>query len=189
MVVAGAALFIALGGTGLAATGTVVNIADGTNAARVAHVNASGGLQVAGTVTAQLAAPVNYVHGSSFGISNTVGCVQIATAPPTNAMVIREVKVDVYNDPTPGTGQTLEIFQGASCVTLIANLNPNSVGQVVVPFDPGVAVPAGSSLSAQATGSVRAETYTDGYLVPSSQVPAAPVATITSSSGHPRPNG
>jgi hypothetical protein len=43
------ALFVALGGTALAATGQLVNIADGTNAAYLAKVSSAGALQVAGT--------------------------------------------------------------------------------------------------------------------------------------------
>src|SRR3954469_12434650 len=46
------ALMVALGGTALAATGQLVNIADGSNAARIAHVDSAGSLQtgVKGTV-------------------------------------------------------------------------------------------------------------------------------------------
>jgi hypothetical protein len=40
------ALFIALGGTALAATGTIVNIADPTTASHVAHVDSNGRLEV-----------------------------------------------------------------------------------------------------------------------------------------------
>jgi hypothetical protein len=188
MVVAGAALFIALGGTGLAATGTVVNIADGTNAARVAHVNASGGLQVGGTVTTQLATPANFAHPFVINVSSASGCVKIANAPVGQALVVRQVRIDVFLDPTPGANQDIELFQGGSCVTLIGDVNPSSVGQIVVPFDPGVGVPSGSSLSALVTGSVKAETYTDGYLVPSAQVPAAPGKTIANA-GHRQTGG
>src|SRR4051794_21115126 len=39
------ALFVALGGTALAATGTIVNIADGTTAANVAKVDSGGALR------------------------------------------------------------------------------------------------------------------------------------------------
>jgi hypothetical protein len=45
------ALFVALGGTALAATGQLVNIADPTNAANVAKVDTTGALKTTGTVT------------------------------------------------------------------------------------------------------------------------------------------
>jgi hypothetical protein len=45
------AVFIALGGTAVAATGTVVNIADPTTATHKAKVDATGALRTAGTAT------------------------------------------------------------------------------------------------------------------------------------------
>jgi hypothetical protein len=62
------ALFVALGGTALAATGTIVNIADPTTASNVAHVDATGRLEVGdgsgpltidGTVSGRPAAPAS----------------------------------------------------------------------------------------------------------------------------------
>jgi hypothetical protein len=50
-ILGGVALFVALGGTALAATGTVVNIADPTTPANVAKVDATGALKTAGTDT------------------------------------------------------------------------------------------------------------------------------------------
>ena len=49
-VLAFVALVIALGGTALAATGTVVNIADGTNPSYVAQVTSQGSLKTVGTL-------------------------------------------------------------------------------------------------------------------------------------------
>jgi hypothetical protein len=187
MLVAGAALFVALGGTALASTGTVVNIADGTNAARVAHVNASGGLQVAGTVTTQLATPANYTHVAQFNVDSTRGCVAFAVAPTGKALIVRDIRVDVFGDPTPGVGQNIQIYSGASCVEAIGDINPSSIGQVIVPFDPGVALATGESLSVQVFGSVKAEFFVDGYLVPAAQVPAA--ATKMPTSGGSRQDG
>jgi hypothetical protein len=45
------ALFVALGGTAVAATGQIVNIADPTTAANVAKVDSSGALKTAGTAS------------------------------------------------------------------------------------------------------------------------------------------
>ena len=180
-ILAGLALFVALGGTAMAAA-TVVNIADPTAPSQIAHVDASGKLEVGdgagaltvnGTVTAQQSAPSSFVHGAAFGLSGTRGCVKIATAPADKAMIVKQVKVDVFADPSPGIGQTVELFSDGSCLTLVADLNPPGLGQTVVPFDPGVGIKAGSSMSAIVSGSVQAETYTDGYLVSASLVPAA----------------
>jgi hypothetical protein len=182
-VVAGAALFTALGGTGLAATGSLVNIADGTDAARIAHVNAHGGLQVAGTVTAQLATPANYLHSGLLNLTSASGCVHLTTAPMGEAIIVRQVRFDIFANPSPGVGQTVHIYEDPNCLTLVADVNPSGLGEVIVPFDPGLGIPAGSSLSTDATGSVKAEAYMDGYLVPSAQVPAVANRKIANS-GH-----
>jgi hypothetical protein len=173
-------LFVALGGTAVAAT-TIVNIADPTTPSRVAHVDANGKLEVGdgtgpmtvdGTVTDQLAAPSAYLHSVKFAITSTSGCVAIAQPPANKAMVVREVKVDVFNDPSPGPSQNVEIFSGTGCNTFVGDVNPATVGETVLPFDPGLAVPAGSGLSAAAGGGVQAEAYVDAYQVPASAVPA-----------------
>jgi hypothetical protein len=49
LVVAFIALLVALGGTALAATGQLVNIADGTNSAYLAKVDSAGAVKTAGT--------------------------------------------------------------------------------------------------------------------------------------------
>jgi hypothetical protein len=183
-ILGGAALFVALGGTAMAAA-SAVNIADPTTPSRIAHVDASGKLEVGdgagaltvnGTVTTQQAAPGSFVHGAAFGLSSTRGCVKIANAPADKAMIIKEVRVDVFADPSPGIGQTVELFSDPSCAVLVADVNPPGLGQTVVPFDPGVGIKAGSAMGAIVSGSVQAETYSDGYLVSSSLVPSAPPA-------------
>src|SRR5438552_1758168 len=50
-ILGGVALFIALGGTALAATGQIVNIADPTTPANMAKVDSTGALKTAGTAT------------------------------------------------------------------------------------------------------------------------------------------
>jgi hypothetical protein len=179
------ALFVALGGTALAATGTVVNIADPTTPANLAKVDASGRLQTAGstsvtnTVNTQLAPPSAYIHTTTFAITTSRGCLVLATPPTGKAMVVRGVRIDVFSDPSPGPDQDLTIYSDATCTTQVADVNPATVGETVLPFDPGLGIPAKSGLSARATGSVQGEVYTDAYSVSASSVPAA--ATTTAS--------
>jgi hypothetical protein len=93
--------------------------------------------------------------------------------------IIRNVKVDVFTDPTPGAGQRVDIFAGNACGILVADVNPPGVGVTLWPFDPGVAIPAGSSLSVNVAGAVQAEVYADGYTVPAAAVPATLPAHTT----------
>jgi hypothetical protein len=82
----------------------------------------------------------------------------------------------VYQDPSPGISQLVALYDDTTCSDLIADVNPPTIGETVLPFDPGLAIAAGSALSMITNGSVAAEVYTDGYSVPANQVPAAPAA-------------
>jgi hypothetical protein len=172
------ALFIALGGTALAATGTVVNIADPTTASHIAKVDANGKLQIGGgpvsltgTATTQIAAPSTYLHSRSFPSAGN--CTVVATPPAGKAMIVRDMRINVYQDPIPGPGQYVSVYADTVCANLVGDVNAGTVGETVLPFDPGLGIPAGSGLSVVVGGSVGAEVYTDGYAVPANQVPAA----------------
>jgi hypothetical protein len=176
------AVFIALGGTAFAAGATVVNIADPTAPANVAKVDASGKLQTSGSVTntvnTQQAAPSAYLHTTTFGLISSYGCVTFATPASGKAMILREVRVDVFSVTSTGPDQNIAIYTGAHCDgSQVADVNPATVGETVLPFDPGLGIKAGSGLSGFADGTVQAEVYTDGYSVPSGAVPTGAVTT------------
>lgn len=182
-VLGGLALVVALGGTAWAVTSSTVNIADPTTPSQIAHVDSSGKLQVGGTVNAQVTAPANYFHASTFGISSSSACLVVATPPAGKALVVREVRLDVFADPTPGQANDIAIFRDATCNNandIVADVNPATIGQIVIPFDPGIGVPSASHLSVVINGSVSAESYVDGYVVPSTAVPAASVSSPAS---------
>jgi hypothetical protein len=181
------AVFIALGGTAFAAGATVVNIADPTTPANVAKVDASGKLQTSGSVTntvnTQQAAPSAYLHTATVSLTASRGCVTFATPPSGKAMVLREVRIDVFSVTSTGAGQNVLIYTGVNCDGfLVGDVNPATVGETVLPFDPGLGIKAGSGLSGFADGTVQAEAYTDGYSVPSAAVPAT---TVTPSQTQP----
>jgi hypothetical protein len=181
------AVFIALGGTAFAAGATVVNIADPTNPANVAKVDASGKLQTSGSVTntvnTELTAPSAYLHTATFGLNSSQGCVTFATPPSGKAMILREVRIDVFSLTATGPAQNVVIDTGARCDgSPVADVNPATVGETVLPFDPGLGIKAGSGLSGFVDGTVQAEVYTDGYSVPSAAVPST---TVTPSPAQP----
>lgn len=184
------ALFVALGGTALATGATVVNIADPTTPTRIAHVSASGQLQTTGTVTnavtTQLTAPANYLHSTTFALTSSRGCVTVATPPTGKAMIVREVRVDAFSVTSPGPLENVAIYAGIGCSgSQVADVNPSTVGETVLPFDPGLGIPANSGLSAFVNGSVQAEVYTDGYAVGSTLVPSSAITTTgTKASRH-----
>jgi hypothetical protein len=186
-ILGGIALFVALGGTAAAATGTLVNIGDPTNSADVAHVTSAGRLETAGsdsvtnTVSTELATPSAYINSSVASVIGDSSCVEVAAPPSGKAMIVRDVIFNVVQDPSPGVGQHIVIFPDANCSgSAVADVNPATIGEITLPFDPGLGIRAGSGLSAVAQGSVGAELYLEGYAVPSSQVPATRVTTLGS---------
>jgi hypothetical protein len=153
-----------------ASTGSPVNIVDPTTTANKAHVTSSGDLEITGTVTTQQSKAADFFHQSTLDIS-TSKCTTIATPPSGKALIIKEVRVDVFADPSPGARQNVPIFTG-SCITEVGDVNPPTVGQFVVPFDPGLGIPAGTVLSAFCKGQLFCEIFVDGFVVDSDVVPS-----------------
>jgi hypothetical protein len=188
LVVALLALLLAAGGGAFAAvrsTGNAVNIVDGTTAANIAKVSSGGSLQVSGSVTSTPTAATNYLRGAAFGLSSTA-CRVVLTPPSSKAMIVTEVVVDTYADPSPGSGQAVGIWvtSGGSCSQEVADVNPPTVGPAVVQFSPGLTVPAGSSLAVDVRGGVQAEAFAYGYSLSASSVP--PIAGAGSSAPGPQ---
>ena len=75
------ALVVAMAGSAFAATGQLVNIADGGDPARLAHVNSSGQLQtqVNGSITSRDAVPADLYRARAN--ANGTSCVAVATPP------------------------------------------------------------------------------------------------------------
>ena len=179
LVIACFALLFALGGGAYAAirsTGSAVNIVDGTTAANIAKVTSGGSLQVSGSVTASQASASNFLRGAAFGITATA-CRTVLSPPSSKAMIVTEVVIDTFTDPTPGSGQAVGIWLGSGgCQFEVADVNPPTVGPAVVNFTPGLAVPAGASLSVDVRGGIQAEAFAYGYAVSSSSVPPLAVS-------------
>lgn len=220
------ALFLALGGSALAASRAgLVRIADSKKASRVARVDPSGRLEIGdgngpltvdgnvkvdngsapltvagnvkvdngtgplavdGTVDTQPAAPSAYLHTATFSITQARGCVQVAQPPTSQAMVVGDVRIDVFNVSTTGPDQDIALYGDSTCTTQVGDVNPATVGETTLPFDPGLAIPAGSGMSARALGTVEAEVYTDAFAVPASAVPAAAHHTVHHTVQEPR---
>ena len=179
LVIATLALLLAAGGGAYAAvraTGSAVNIVDSANATRIAKVSASGAVQVGGTVTATQAAPASLLWGSN-DVNPNGECRALLVPPTGKALILTNVHIDVYTNPTPGPLNWVAIYIGSgSCSYLVTLDNPAGVGVTDLTFPAGIPVPAGSQVSALSSiyGSVAAHVSAFGYSVPASSVPATP---------------
>jgi hypothetical protein len=183
LVLAFVALLVAMGGTAYAAT-SIVNLADPTTPANKAKVDATGHLYVGdgagrlsvdGTVTAQPAPASAFYHHGSLNLRENSGCVLIATPPAGKALVVRQARVNVLPVTSPGPGHEVVLWASADCNgPYVGRAYAASVAQyAVIPFDPGLGIPAGSALSAQFFGSAQGDIFVDGFTVASSLVPGS----------------
>jgi hypothetical protein len=175
LVVASLALLLAAGGGAFAAvrsTGSATNIVDATDPARIAHVNAAGAVmvKVAGSVTIQ-ATPSSFLRGKVNPVSSA--CTPLISPPAQKAMVLTQVTLNVWS---VDQGFEVNIYAGSNCTQaeLIGYFNPTTTGTTVMPFNPGIGIPAGSVVSVLTGGSPGAGAFALGYSVPASLVPAAP---------------
>lgn len=160
------ALATTFAATAAMAAASDVNIADPNATSRVAKVEVGNRLAV------QEVSPATFYHSDAFPAGEN--CFKVATPPAGKALIIRQVRLNVYQNPSPGPGQDILIFVSANCTTdEVADVNPQGIGQVTTTFDPGVAVPNGSFLSVLVLGSVDAEVFADGYKVDASVAPQA----------------
>ena len=109
--------------TALAATGHLVNIADGTNAARVAKVNDVGGLLVE-TRPGFTQAVNNHVGRTG------IGWIRLAEIPAGQRIVIVDVSISGVSGATgafQATVDTFDVLPGASCGSIPS-------GTVRIPF-------------------------------------------------------
>jgi hypothetical protein len=163
MVVAVAALVAVLGGTAYASSST------GNGRSRPATATAN--------VTSGGVAPNAFYHQSTTILGS---CTPIATAPAKKGLVVTDVELNIYADPSPGPGNNVLLSTGAGCTTLVGDVNPASIGETDFSFGPGLALAAGQSLYASQELQVAGETYVNGYTVASSEVTATPTMA-----GHP----
>jgi hypothetical protein len=173
------AVVIAITGTALAATGQLVNIADGSNAARLAKVDSTGSLQVGGSVVAKPASARYFTHFVHNGGGNGT-CSAVANAPADRALVIQDLTLDSYSMPSPQSNHATFYVGTSGCTTYVYDITPGGIGMDHNAFDPGLVVPAGQSLFTLESPSYYANVYGTGYTIPAADAPATVSATNSS---------
>jgi hypothetical protein len=180
LVVAIIALIAALAGTALAATGQIVNIADGTTVSNLAKVDSTGKLNVgdgSGSMTVDGAVREanlgTFTRFTVFPATNT--CAKLAAPPAGKALVVKTIHADMYQVDAPGANRYIAFYVGANpCVGgHVLTLHPDGVGLDTVPFEPGLIVPGGQELNVVVTAGVSAELFGTGYTVSASGVPGS----------------
>ena len=149
---------------------------------------ASGEASVTGAhqLLTTTASPNQYVNTHSVTVANTtLTAVPVASPPSRHGLIVTIIHIDTYADPNPGPETFIDFFieSGTACSgkavgTYDEFVNPPSPGETDIPFDPGLAVPAGDALCAVPTDGADAKISVTGYTVPSSAVPAMPLHRV-----------
>lgn len=107
-------------------------------------------------------------------------CTKLYSPPHGYSFVVTQIVTDTWENPTPGADNDVAIYTGTTsqnCKTEVNDVNPPSFGDQVLPFTPGMVIPAGDDISAIAYGGISVELYGLGYLVPSADAPHLTPAT------------
>jgi hypothetical protein len=172
-------------------TNVAITDPGGVNRAKVdaggsVHVgDGTGPLSVDGTVTARPTSLSALVHGANSATSAS-SCVPVLTAPAGKALIVTVAHVDIYDNPTPGFGNYVALYVGSgptNCADLVTIVNTPGVQTTALPFEAGLAIPAGKSLNMAVGGGVSAQAFAFGYTVSPSSVPATTAAPARAPQG------
>jgi hypothetical protein len=154
-----------------------VAIEDPVSGNKVA-VDAGRHLLVSDQLRAAEATPANLFLAHGYSNSNT--CTSLASPPAGKALIVKSIIVDAYAVPASGDGRAIYFYRGGGCDSSLGAVNPASVGVIPISYEPGIAIPAGSSLWTISLNGVSGEITVTGYLVPASWAPALPTVSAAS---------
>ena len=153
-----------------------------------ASVNTAGALNVA------QAGPKSFFYR---GVPADVATFkQVIAAPPGRALVFPSIAYNVFKATVTGANHFIGIAVSKTndtCSQVVidptsgltaANLNPATVGETVIPFQPGLVVPAGRALCAFNIDptNIGAEVYAYGFTIAAASAPTG--ASVSSGAGH-----
>jgi len=163
--IAGLAAGILLAPTAAVAAGVSVYSLVGPNGTKAA-VTKAGQLQ---TTTID---PTMFRAFSDYGFTGLNECAREFTVPHGKSLILTDVSWDVWRDPTPGSGNDVWLSTSPSCNAPLMDWNPGAIGAQEFSFGQGLVVTQGHSVYASSTGgTLGAEFYAHGYLVPSADAP------------------
>ncbi len=129
----------------------------------------------AGQLLATEASADSLFDSGARNINSSTGALMYAP-PQHSAGILMSIHLDVYGDAGASTAYE-SFYIGPSCNTedfLVDSPNPTTVGTVILPYSPGVVIPAGDELCAISTGSIASLASANGYTVPAADAPTVP---------------
>jgi hypothetical protein len=154
-----------------------------TDAVSGAHASVLG----TGQLSAAEAAPRNFITGAvdPSAVVATGIFTPVVRADSTHALVITSAELDIYKDANPGPGEAVALAVSrtdTTCNSVVvqhsfyfeAVVNPGVIGEVVLPFQPGIVIPARRSLCVVNLDETNlgAEVHVFGYRIAAAAGPA-----------------
>ena len=119
------------------------------------------------------ATPANYFANADQNVSSA-SFVAVATPPAGDGLVVTSVNNSVYSVTSPGSSYLNFAIGGNNCTTVGGSFQhgvyPSSVGSSEITFNPGIVIPSGDELCAEASG-VGAYVETIGYTGTAAAIP------------------
>jgi hypothetical protein len=150
-----------------------------------AKVNGLG--QLSAAVTGSVSANVVYPTSAIFqggpiepDTCSTAPCAILAKPPSGKALVITSIHVETFRNSTPGQTEFFRLFisSDATCSlsapTDVEYVTPAGLVSTVLPYEPGIGIPAGKALCAKTSdvANLNADISAWGYTVAPAAVPA-----------------
>ena len=120
-------------------------------------------------------------------VGQDVGCRPVIVAPSNRALIVTDVHIDTYSLSAPSQNRWVQLTTRSNCTQVVEYHNPTAIGTQTLSFGPGLAIPAGAGLYAQAASEVGAEVYGFGYLVPAGAVPTGSAEPAARTDAHAGP--
>lgn len=153
-----------------------------TDAGSGSHASVNGG-----ALTVAQASPKDFfARGGPTGSSFS----RLLKPIPGKAAIVTSIVFDVFTAAATGIGHNIEAAVSrtdTSCSSTVSDpasfyplfdLNPGGIGETIVPFQPGIVIPANRALCVvnQDTANLSVEVYAYGYYVPASAAPVGAAA-------------
>jgi hypothetical protein len=131
-------------------------------------------VSTAGQVLTASATPANYYADADSGVTSPTP-VAVATPPSGDGLVVTSVSISAYSVTSPGASVINLIVEPSGCTGYLGGFQhgvyPDSVGATELTFNPGIAIPSGDVLCAQAGFGAAAYVEVVGYTGSSASIP------------------
>jgi hypothetical protein len=148
---------------GAIAATSVVKIAGSSG--NIAQVDPANRLQVAES------SPKAFFDSGFVQLDSSAGCQTLVHVPGTKALIVTQINILTESASAFDPSHVLVLAKQAACAGVFVFIDqPHQAGSEVFTLEPGLPLPAGTTISGQSIGTALREIEIRGYFVPKSAV-------------------